>query len=44
MNATPEEVHVARDKNEAINSYITDMLALEHHVEKASTISPTSRT
>jgi hypothetical protein len=26
---------VARDKNEAINSYITDILALEHHIEKA---------
>ena len=26
---------MARDKNEAINSYITDMLALEDHVEKA---------
>jgi ferritin-like metal-binding protein YciE len=26
---------VARDKNEAINSYITDMLALEDHIEKA---------
>ena len=24
-----------RDKNEAINSYITDMLALEDHIEKA---------
>ena len=29
------EVIVARDKNEAINSYITDMLALEEHIEKA---------
>jgi hypothetical protein len=29
------EVNVARDKNEAINSYITDMLALEDHIEKA---------
>jgi len=26
---------VARDKNEAINSYLTDMLALEDHIEKA---------
>jgi len=26
---------VARDKNEAINSYITDMLSLEEHIEKA---------
>jgi hypothetical protein len=26
---------VARDRNEAINSYITDMLALEDHIEKA---------
>jgi hypothetical protein len=26
---------VARDKNEVINSYITDMLALEDHIEKA---------
>lgn len=26
---------MARDKNEAINSYITDMLALEDHIEKA---------
>ena len=26
---------MARDKNEAINSYITDMLALEEHIEKA---------
>jgi hypothetical protein len=29
------EVFVARDKNEAINSYLTDMLALEDHIEKA---------
>jgi hypothetical protein len=29
------EVCVTRDKNEAINSYITDMLALEDHIEKA---------
>jgi hypothetical protein len=29
------EVNVARDRNEAINSYITDMLALEDHIEKA---------
>jgi hypothetical protein len=26
---------VARDKNEAINSYISDMLALEDHIDKA---------
>ena len=26
---------MAKDKNEAINSYITDMLALEDHIEKA---------
>jgi hypothetical protein len=26
---------VSRDKNEAINSYISDMLALEDHIEKA---------
>ncbi len=26
---------MARDSNEAINSYITDMLALEDHIEKA---------
>jgi ferritin-like metal-binding protein YciE len=26
---------VARDRNEAINSYITDMLSLEDHIEKA---------
>jgi Domain of unknown function (DUF892) len=26
---------VGRDKDEAINSYITDMLALEEHIEKA---------
>jgi hypothetical protein len=29
------EVNVARNRNEAINSYITDMLALEDHIEKA---------
>src|SRR5919107_5954605 len=29
------EVNVARDKHEAINSYITDMLSLEEHIEKA---------
>jgi hypothetical protein len=34
-DATLEEVNVARDKNEAINSYITDMLALEDHIDKA---------
>jgi hypothetical protein len=34
-NATSEEVNVARHRNEAINSYITDMLALEDHIEKA---------
>jgi ferritin-like metal-binding protein YciE len=26
---------MARDRNEAINSYVTDMLALEDHIEKA---------
>lgn len=26
---------MARDRNEALNSYITDMLALEDHIEKA---------
>jgi ferritin-like metal-binding protein YciE len=26
---------VARDKDEAINSYVTDMLSLEQHIEKA---------
>ena len=31
----PLEAFVARDRNEAINSYITDMLALEDHIEKA---------
>ncbi len=31
----PCEVTVARDKSEAINSYIGDMLALEDHIEKA---------
>jgi hypothetical protein len=34
-DATLEEVNVAKDKNEAINSYITDMLALEDHIDKA---------
>jgi hypothetical protein len=29
------EVNVARDKDEAINSYLTDMLSLEEHIEKA---------
>jgi hypothetical protein len=29
------EVIVARDKNEAINSYLTDLLSLEEHIEKA---------
>jgi hypothetical protein len=29
------EVNVARNKDEAINSYITDMLSLEEHIEKA---------
>jgi hypothetical protein len=29
------EVNVTRHKNEAINSYITDMLSLEEHIEKA---------
>jgi hypothetical protein len=38
----PEEVNVARDKNEAINSYVTDLLALMDHIEK--TLSPTSGT
>jgi hypothetical protein len=31
----PCEVTVVRDKSEAINSYIGDMLALEDHIEKA---------
>jgi hypothetical protein len=26
---------MARDRNEAVNSYVTDMLALEDHIEKA---------
>jgi Domain of unknown function (DUF892) len=29
------EVNVARDKDEAINSYLTDMLSLEEHIQKA---------
>jgi hypothetical protein len=29
------EVNVARNKDEAINSYITDMLSLEEHIQKA---------
>jgi hypothetical protein len=29
------EVNVSRDKDEAINSYITDMLSLEEHIQKA---------
>jgi ferritin-like metal-binding protein YciE len=29
------EVNVARDRDEAINSYITDMLSLEEHIQKA---------
>jgi ferritin-like metal-binding protein YciE len=29
------EVNVAQNREEAINSYITDMLALEEHIEKA---------
>jgi hypothetical protein len=29
------EVNVTRHRNEAINSYITDMLSLEEHIEKA---------
>jgi hypothetical protein len=29
------EPNVARNKDEAINSYITDMLSLEEHIEKA---------
>jgi hypothetical protein len=32
---TTLEAILARDRNEAINSYITDMLALEDHIEKA---------
>jgi ferritin-like metal-binding protein YciE len=35
MSPYHPEVIVARDRNEAINSYITDMLALEDHIEKA---------
>jgi hypothetical protein len=37
MHASPKllEDIVARDRNEAINSYITDMLGLEDHIEKA---------
>jgi ferritin-like metal-binding protein YciE len=31
----PLEVNVARNKDEAINSYITDMLSLEEHIQKA---------
>jgi ferritin-like metal-binding protein YciE len=31
----PLEVNVARDRDEAINSYITDMLSLEEHIQKA---------
>jgi hypothetical protein len=34
-SSKPLEVFVTRDKNEAINSYISDMLALEDHIEKA---------
>jgi ferritin-like metal-binding protein YciE len=30
-----EEVKVTQDRTEAINSYITDMLSLEEHIEKA---------
>ena len=26
---------MARDRSEALNSYVTDMLALEDHIEKA---------
>jgi ferritin-like metal-binding protein YciE len=29
------EVNVARERDEAINSYITDMLSLEEHIQKA---------
>src|ERR687883_455200 len=29
------EVNVARDKDKAINSYLTDMLSLEEHIQKA---------
>jgi hypothetical protein len=32
---TDLEVNVARDKDEAINSYLTDMLSLEEHIDKA---------
>jgi ferritin-like metal-binding protein YciE len=32
---TSVEVNVAGDKDEAINSYITDMLSLEEHIDKA---------
>lgn len=36
MRARPLlEVNVARNKDEAINSYVTDMLSLEEHIEKA---------
>src|SRR5918997_6017034 len=34
-SSTSQEVTVARDKDEAINSYITDMLSLEEHIGKA---------
>jgi hypothetical protein len=30
---------VTRDREEAINSYITDMLSLEEHIEKAVRVS-----
>ncbi len=29
------EVNVGRNREEAINSYVTDMLSLEEHIEKA---------
>ena len=35
MDSHQAEATVARDKNETINSYITDMLSLEDHIEKA---------
>jgi hypothetical protein len=35
VSAPTLEVNVAHHRNEAINSYITDMLSLEEHIEKA---------
>lgn len=35
MRSSILERNVARNKDEAINSYITDMLSLEEHIEKA---------